>query len=429
MTRVFYASTLFGAMSLAAALDAGTFGDRSGRCVLIASNNVAAPEVYDGFVTSPAFEPLRSRFDEVVDWNELIAPMHPSKWTPRAAEVPMLSRLIRQRMGLEDGIDELVLESIAVAPARTIGTLFAPSPITVYSDGLMSYGPTRDDLPSAIGRRTERLLHFDLVPSLTPLLLHENEIVSEVLSEASFTKIVGELPAPEVGDAAGCPVIIGQYLSQLGVLTPAEEISLHDDMLTGLVARGHRHVVFRPHPAAGRIHVRPLQESADRRGIRLTVAADGLPAEAWFAAARPDLVVSCFSTALATGARYFGTQVATVGTGLLLERLTPYENSNRIPATIVDATVPALRLDGTLVPPPVLDVAHLVRAVSYCMQPNRLFPLRESAAAYVAANGPARYFKKRRLQAVGFLPTPTSRSVTARRVVRIGRRVIAAAQR
>jgi len=209
MTRVFYASTLYGAMSIAAALDADVFGERTGHRLLITANNVQVPEVYDGFETSPAFETLRSRFDEIVDWNAIIAPMHPSRWAPRSAEVPMLSRMFVERLGLAGGVEELVVESIAVPPARTIGMLIRDCPITVYSDGLMSYGPTRDPLPPDIGRRTTRLLYHDLVPALTPLLLHENEVETEVLPEASFGKIVGELPVPEVGDAVGCPVILG----------------------------------------------------------------------------------------------------------------------------------------------------------------------------------------------------------------------------
>jgi hypothetical protein len=41
MTRVFYASTLFGAMTLAAGIDAGLFGERSERRLLIVSSNTS----------------------------------------------------------------------------------------------------------------------------------------------------------------------------------------------------------------------------------------------------------------------------------------------------------------------------------------------------------------------------------------------------
>lgn len=418
MTRVFYASTQFGAMSLAAAIDAGLFGERSERRMLIVSTNTSIPEVSDRFEETAGFEPLSRRFDDVVRWNEIIAPLHPSKWTPRAGEVPMMSRLMEERLGLGDGVSELVVESIAVAPARTIGTLIRECPVTVYSDGLMSYGPTRDELPVGIGSRTSRLLYLDLVPSITPLLLREYAVATHPISESAFVQIVAELPEPPVQEATGCPLILGQYLSQLDILTPQEETGLHADMLRALVARGHRHVAFKPHPAAGRGHVRPLQETAARLGVQLTVADDGLPAEAWFGGARPALVVSCFSTALLTAARYFGIPVATMGSELALERITPYQNSNRIPATIVDATLPQLRLDGTMSDPPVVDVDELVRAVGYCMQSGRHPDLRVAAAYYVQAHGTERYFKQRRLESVGLLQPPLYRSAAVRRATR-----------
>lgn len=423
MTGVFYASTLFGAMSLAAALDSGAFGDRDERRLLIVSDNTNVPEIGDAFDRSPAFEPLRSRFDDIVRWNELIAPMHPGRWTPPAGEVPMLARLVREHLGVGEDVSELVLESVAVAPARTIGQLIRECPVTVYSDGLMSYGPTRDELPPDIGRRTTRLLHLDLVPSLTPLLLRENEVVAEPIPDSAFLKVVAELPEPPMPEEVGAPMIVGQYLAPLGILTLQEETQLHADLLRALAARGSRHVVFKPHPAAGRVHVRPLEEAAARLGVRLTVARDGLPAEVWFAAARPELVVSCFSTALLTAARYFGIATATMGTELVLERITPYENSNRVPATIVDAVVPRLAADGSLADPPSTDVRALVEAVGYCMQANRLWDLRPAAVTYLRTHGSQRYFKKRRLERLGLVAPPAYRAPAVRRAVRAGRRI------
>jgi hypothetical protein len=424
MTRVFYASTLFGAMSLAAAIDAGRFGERSERRLLIVSTNTAAPEVSVSFDRGAGFEPLRQRFDDIVHWNELIAPLHPGKWIPPAGEVPLLGRLLADRLRLGDDVSELVLESVAVAPARTIGMLIRDCPVTVYSDGLMSYGPTRDELAVHIGRRVIRLLHLDLLPAVSPLLLREYGVPLEPIPDSAFLKVVAELPEPPADGAIGCPVIVGQYLSQLGILTAQEELDLHAGMLQGLVARGHGHVVFKPHPAAGRAHVHPLEETARRLNVRLTVAGDG-PAEAWFAAARPVLVVSCFSTALLTASRYYGIPAATMGAELALERITPYQNSNRIPTTIVDATLPALRPDGTLSGPPGGDVAQLVRAVGFCMQAGRNPDLRDAAASYLREHGPERYFKKRRLERVGLVPPPPYRSATVRRFGRAGRRALA----
>lgn len=400
-TTLFYASTLFGAMTLAAAIDEGRFGD--GGRVLLVSTNAAVPEVVPALDEAPGFAALRGRFDRVLSWNEIIAPLHPSDWKARAIEAPMLGRLLRHHLGEPD---ELVLESIAVPPARTIAGLVKDCPITVYSDGLMSYGPTRDPLPQEIGGRVTRLLHLDLVPGLAPLLLAEHGVPAHALPDAAFAGVVRE-----VVEAAGAApraeaVVLGQYLSALGLLTAAEETGLHERMLRGLAARGHRTVLFKPHPAAGRRHARELRAVAAELGVELLVAPETTPAEVCFAVHRPDLVVGCFSTALVTARRLFGLPVATAGTDLVLERLTPYENSNRIPATIADAALPRLEADGRVAEPPAADLAALVAAVGYCMQSEAHPGLRETAAAYLRDNGPARYFKKRRLEALKLVDAP-----------------------
>ncbi|WP_260617308.1 MULTISPECIES: alpha-2,8-polysialyltransferase family protein [unclassified Microbispora] len=400
-TTLFYASTLFGAMTLAAAIDEGRF--RDGGRVLLVSNNAAIPEVTPALDEAPGFAALRDRFDRVLSWNEIIAPLHPSDWKPRSIETPMLGRLLRDLVG-EPG--ELVLESIAVPPSRTLAGLVKDCPITVYSDGLMSYGPTRDPLPREIAGRITRLLHLDLVPGLAPLLLAEHGVPAEALADASFTSVTGRVAAAAEEAPRAEAVILGQYLSALGLITPAEEAALHERVLRGVAARGHRTVLFKPHPAAGRRHARELRPVAAELGVDLLVAPEATPAEACFAAHRPELVAGCFSTALVTARRLFGLPVAATGTDLVLERLTPYENSNRIPATIVDATLPRLEADGTLTEPPAADLTALVGAVGYCMQSAAHPGLRETAAAYVDAHGPARYFKKRRLESLGLIEPP-----------------------
>ncbi|MGC8000838.1 hypothetical protein, partial [Salmonella enterica] len=77
--------------------------------------------------------------------------------------------------------------------------------------------------------------------------------------------------------------------------------------------------------------------------------------EAYYEVSRPDLVVSCFSTALSTASRFYGIPVATMGTDLALERLAPYENSNRMPATIADVTMPRLLDSGEIAPPAIAE--------------------------------------------------------------------------
>ncbi|MGJ6961901.1 polysialyltransferase family glycosyltransferase [Streptosporangium sp. G11] len=403
MTQLFYASTLFGAMTLAAAIDDGRFGPREGRRILLVSNNAAIPEITPSLDETPGFAALRSRFDELYSWNEIVAPLHPSDWKARVIEVPMLSRLVGSHLSLGDGPAELILESIAVPPGRTLGGLVKDCPISVYSDGLMSYGPTRDPLPLEISGRITRLLHLDLVPGLTPLLLSEYGVPAETLPDRAFLDVIGGVGGEAGASPGGPAMILGQYLSALDIVTPEEEARLHADMLRGLVARGFRGVLFKPHPAAGRRHAQQLRETAAELGVELEVVAETVPAESCFAALRPELVVGCFSTALITASRYFGLPVATVGGEMVLERLTPYENSNRIPATVTDALLPRLSADGSLEEPPPVDLPALVSAVGYCMQAEVYPGLRESAAAYLETHGPARYFKRQRLGALDLI--------------------------
>ena len=424
MTQVFYCSTFFGAMTLSAAIDAGSFGTHDQRRLLIVSTNSPIPEITRPADQTPGFDGLRDRFDDVVSWNEVIAPLHPADWTPRSSDVPMLSQLIGTRLGLSD-VTELVLESVAVAPARTIAGLIRDCPISVFSDGLMSYGPTRDALPTDVRGRLRRVLYLDLVGGLEPLLLREYDVDLEAVPADAFARVLAALPpAPAAQDALGCPVILGQYLSAAGLITSLEEAELHNELLAALVSRGHGHVVFKPHPAAGSVHARSLRVAAAEFGVQLTVVDETVTAEAWFRDARPELVVSCFSTALLIAARYFDRPIATMGCVTALERITPYENSNRIPATIIDAVVPELFPDGSLLLPPARDVAALVRAVGFCMQPKRHPDLRRGAAEYLQANGSARYFKRRRLEATGLLSTPGSGALPTARIVQRVRRAV-----
>ncbi|WP_214317217.1 alpha-2,8-polysialyltransferase family protein [Nonomuraea sediminis] len=401
MTQVFYASTLFGAMSLAAAIDAGEFGPPERR-LLIVSTNSAIPEVTVPLDRTPGFAVLRSRFAEVHSWNDLIAPLHPSDWKARIIEVPMLERLIRSHLKLDE-VNELVLESIAVPPARTIAGLVRDCPITVYSDGLMSYGPTRDPLPAEIFRRITRLLHLDLVQGLKPLLLSEYGVPASPLPDRAFLEVVDQVAATAPDMMAGQAVILGQYLSALEIVTPEEEAGLHESMLRGLAARGYATVVFKPHPAAGRRHAQLLRGVADELGVKLVVAGESVPAEVCFSALRPDLVVGCFSTGLVTARRLFGLEVAALGTELVLDRLAPYENSNRVPVTIVDAMLPRLAADGSIRQPPPVDLARLVHAVGYCMQAEAYPELRPEGMEL-----DPRYFKRKRLETLGLAPKPST---------------------
>ncbi|MEU6401616.1 alpha-2,8-polysialyltransferase family protein [Streptomyces sp. NPDC046985] len=435
-TQIFMASTLYGVATLAAGLDSECFGPADRR-VLLVCNNAATPETTPPLDELPGFERLRGRFDDVLSWNETISPFHPGGWSPRPDDTPLWERFLRLLWRLGDDDVELVVESIQVNPALAVCQIFTGAPVTVYADGLMSYGPTRNKIDPLVGTRIDRVLHLDLVPGLAPVLLTEFGVPPQTVPTDAFVKVLADLSdaareLPGTGEESA--LLLGQYLSALGILTAVEEEELHVRMLRGTVALGHTRVVFKPHPSAPARWSRALEQEADRLGADLTVLDAPVLAEVLYQRMRPALVVGCFSTALLTASALYGLPVARTGTGTLLDRLTPYENSNRIPVTIVDALLPDLK-DRTAVAEQspgmsVRALTELVRAVSFAMQPKIHPGLREAAARYLAAHPDARtrsYFKRRRLTSLalpGGVPAQLAflpRNATVRRVARRAR--------
>ncbi|KAB2589073.1 polysialyltransferase family glycosyltransferase [Streptomyces arboris] len=440
-TQLLTASTLHGAATLAAALDTGCFGPADRR-VLVVCNNAAVPETAPALDALPGFERLRGRFDDVISWNGTIAPFHPSGWSPRPDDVPLWERHLRLAWELGDDEIELAVESIQAGPAMAVTGIFAGAPIDVYTDGLMSYGPTRDKLDPLVGTRVRRLLHLDLVPGLKPLLLTEFGVEPLVVETEGYLKVLGELAsAPvELPSVEAPALLLGQCLSAPGLISAAQEEELHLRMVRGAVALGHTRLVFTPHPTAPAQWSRPMEEEAERLGAELTVLDTGFPraavlAEVLYERMRPALVVGCFSTALLTASAFYGLPVARVGTELLLEGLSPYENSDRMPVTLVDALLPELGDRAAVEEQRPSDgaereVGALVAAVGFAMQP-RLHPgLRPAAERYLSTRlTPVtwRYFKRRRLTSLGLpggVPARLSflsRSAAVRRVVRRAR--------
>jgi hypothetical protein len=434
-TQIFMASTLYGTATLAAALDTECFAPADRR-ILLVSNNAATPETTPGVDEMPGFERLRGRFDDVISWNETISPFHPGGWAPRLDDVPLWERHLRLAWNLGDDDIELAVESIQVNPALGIAQIFTGAPVTVYADGLMSYGPTRNKIDPLVGTRVDRLLHLDLVPGLKPLLLTEFDVEPEIVPTDAFVKVLAELV--DTGDALPSidepALLLGQYLSALDILTAEEEENLHVRMLKGALALGHTRVVFKPHPSAPARWSRLLEKEAEKLGADLTVLDTPVLAEVLYQRMRPALVVGCFSTALLTASALYGLPVARIGTDSLLDRLTPYENSNRIPVTIVDALLPELSDEAAVTEqrrgPDVTALTGLVRAVGFAMQPKIYPDLRKAAEDYLThhLNQHAwRYFKRRRLTSLalpGAVPSQLAfipRNATVRRVARRAR--------
>ncbi|MDT0399436.1 MULTISPECIES: polysialyltransferase family glycosyltransferase [Streptomyces] len=425
-TQIFCVSSLYGVATLAAAIESDCFAEAERRVLLVCDVS-AVPEAGPAPDAIPGFAPLRDHFDEVLSWNEAIRPFHPAAWTPRAEDVPLLERHLRRLWRLGDDRVELVLESLAVPPALAIAQVFTGAPVHVYADGVRSYGPTRKKLDPLVGTRVRQVLHPDLVPGLTPLVLREFDVPVRVVAADAFRRAVGELAeaGPELpSPGADSALLLGQCLSAQGVLSFGEEEDLYVRMLREAVERGHRTVVFKPHPAAPVRHSRALTGEAERLGVSFRVLDVPVPAEVLYERWRPGVVVGCFSTGLFTASALYGLPVACVGTGRVLERLTPYQHGDRVPAVLAEAVLSgAGGVAGD-------ELDELVGALGFTMQPQILPRLRPVAERYLGRHfgvGTRHWFRRKRLTSLGlpggipkrlaFLP----RNATARRVVRRAR--------
>ncbi|WP_032763663.1 polysialyltransferase family glycosyltransferase [Streptomyces sp. CNS654] len=440
--RIFHASSPGAAVLLAAAIDAGCFTEPDRR-ILLLSRTGPAPETVADVSESAGFERLRTRFDAVLSWNDAIAPFHPDGWNPRADDAPLWERHFRRAWGLGEEELELVVDSPHAGPARALTQVFAGTPVDVYAEGPGAYGPTGEKIPPLTGIRVRRLLHPDLVAGVRPLLLGEYGVEPRTVPAEAITKVVAELadadPAlPAVEEAA---LLLGQDLAGAGLIPAADEAELRREMVRGAVALGHTRLVYAPDPYAPWESPAPVRAEADRLGVELTFL-DGplpVPAEVLVYRLRPALVVGCTSAALFGAARFHGLPVAAVGAGLLLERLTPYENPQRTAATLADAVLPGVG-DGEATPDEMpaaesgvrsaAELDGLLAAVAFAMRPKVRSDLRPAAERYLAAHLDSRtwrYFKRRRLASLalpGVVPARLAflRSNPAlRRVVRRAR--------
>ncbi|MEV1049169.1 polysialyltransferase family glycosyltransferase [Streptomyces sp. NPDC049916] len=439
-TRIFHASSPAAVILLAAAIDAGCFTEPDRR-ILLLSRTGPAPETVPAVSETAGFDRLRTRFDEVVSWNATIDPFHPDGWLPRPDDVPLWERHFRRAWGLGGSAVELVVDSPHTGPARALAQVFTGVPVDVYAEGPGGYGPTGDKVPPLTGTRVRRLLHPDLVPGVRPLLLAEYGAEPQTVPTEAQMKVIAELSdagsdLPDFGDA---PVLLlGQDLAASGVLPAAEEAELERDMVRGAAALGHTRLVFAPGPYGRLEDPAGLRAEAERAGVELTVLsgpASPVADDVLLHRLRPALVVGCSSGALLRAARLHGLPVAAAGTGLLLERLAPYENPERTAVTLADALLPDLA-DAEAVtaqrPRSEAELDGLLTAVAFAMRPRVRPDLRAAAERYLTGRLDAhtwRYFKRRRLASLalpGAVPARLAflrRNATLRRVARRARQL------
>ncbi|MGN7979182.1 polysialyltransferase family glycosyltransferase [Microbacterium sp. 22195] len=408
MIQLFALHSGYGLMAAAAALDAGLLGEAEQR-ILVPMNTASVPETAIDLATSPRCAALRARFDRVEPLNALIDPQHPTAWKPDEQDLPMLERLFRRAWGLGGAELELFVQSPQVAPARTLMALFHDARLGVIGDGLMTYAPIRSRLPRRITERVGRVVHPDVVPGVEPLVFASTDAVCVPVPPPAFGAVLQEVGEAErdaaldalADDSAPTGLVLGQYLAALGLVSAAEEQVMQVAMIDRAADAGVQRIVFKPHPSAAPGLTASLAAQAGERGIDFAVYAGDQPAEYVAARLGATDVVAGFSTALPTVRALHGTRVHAVGTGAVLARLHPYQNSNRMPATIVDAMERSSS-----------DLRGLVEAVGYAMQPEIMAHLRDHAVSFLGELPAAereRYVPPSRLRALELpgAPAPT----------------------
>jgi hypothetical protein len=420
MTQLFAVHSAYGLATAAAALDGGLLGDHGER-ILVPFVSSRVPETSVSIAADPALASLRDRFDRIEDLDALLGPLHPSSWKPHASDLPLLRRLLLRAWNIDPGDLELLVQSPQIAPARTLMLLFPHARLTIIGDGLMTYSPMRVRMPHTVTARIGRVVHADVVPGLTPLVGAPTATPVPV-SPDLFRAVLGETAAvvddttelDSALDGESTVLVLGQYLSALGLVSEGEEIALQKEMIDRAASRRPQHIVFKPHPAAPPRLSDALRGRARVHGIDFREYRGALAAEMLAERIDATAVIAGFSTALPTVQALFGREIDAVGADTVLARLTPYENSNRVPATIVDALT---RADSPYRDPERMQL--LIDAVGYAMQPVVAGHLRGRAEQLLSGIRPSdrdRYFAPERLAELRLPGAP--RETAVRRALR-----------
>lgn len=437
MTQIIQISTQYQLANIVALIRAGHLGEAKERRILVIANNSFAPELTPAADAMPGSASLLTWFDLIIDWNATIWPNHPKAFGISGERAPLMQRSLRSEWAIaEDEPIDLIVESLPGHPAGVLTQIFTTATISVHSDGLMSYGPIRNPLSLPQYQRLQTIYYTDLLPGITPRQLAEHSPDRVALPAADLKSVIDDMAAevaPELAAAdltdpiPDSAMVLGQYLAQIDLITAEEELDLHLQMIDEVKARGLSTVIFKPHPTSARTTTEPLRKRSHELGLEFVLADVPLLAEIVIATTRPQLVVSCYSTGLATARALFGTATAAIGTSMMLQVLSPYQNSNRIPVTIVDA----LHTGGYVLPGDLAEVTDapvnaksaagqmgsgapssgsqasgtkdlgpLIDAVTYCMQSETASYLRENAIEFLesALGGEdMKYFKRKRL--------------------------------
>lgn len=376
--HVFEVATGFGLCGVAAIIDRFGVGRPEDRVLLVA-NTVTATEATPPVHEAPEYVGLLSRFGRIVYLNDLIAPEHPFGWSPAADghHARLATAQLLAACGIEDGAPHtLWIESIQGTASQSLVRLFDSARIHIYADGLMTYGPTRIEVPSVIGDRIDEVVHLDLVPGHRPFVLREFAPLYRSFPIGDLLAVLREVGRIDVAGIEGpVSVVVGQYLADLELLTVEQDAELLTQMIrAALEAEPGLPVLVRAHPRSSGRAVDGVVTAFVAEGCDVRLLPTNGLVETLFDAVDVRLVVSCFSTALFT-ARSMGIRTVSVGAAAVLRRLRPYQNSNRMAIVLADLLNEAVPLEGGSIRPAETDPAliDLVMAMSaLSMQPGVL---------------------------------------------------------
>lgn len=411
-TQLVLVSSAESLLAAAAAVDAGLL-DRPRRRVLVLFGRAPAPETAPLPHERPGMSAATSRFDDVVVLDELVRPADPGRWSPRGDDRPVLARLLRQAWGIGDDVVELVADRPQTEqPVEWLASAFYGCELIRLVTDVAGYGPAAQPLGWPLARRTSRHLYREHVAGLVPWPDGDEHrdgrgVPAVAIPADAVDKLVDEVaaaagPAVPGPGQGGTALVLAECFVADGILDRDEETSLWRDAVRAAAVEGVTEVLVLADPVVpANLGVRLGDAAPD--GVRLTLVDRPAPVEAYLARTRPAVVVGTMSPALLR-ARATGVRVVPVGAKVVKEHLRPYGNPVRLPWAVVDA---ALREDGRW--SDAGDLTNLVRAVAFCMYPERLADRRADVAAFLEGLEPAevgRYTTANRAQKLGLLPVP-----------------------
>lgn len=345
--EVYEVSTVLGLCTVLAALDRFEARPDTKR-ILIVSINSRHPEVESWYRGSSKIqEAARHRFDRVIELNDEIFPIHPSRWRFERSWLADRHRWL-DIIGAER-VDVLYLESIQAPPSWSLAQLLAESEIRVYSDGLMVYSPTRNGLPKSVLRRITELIYIDYLGGVSPLMLEEAGVQQTAIPidelRPHFLAIRPSLPESNTGTATPKALFLGQAMANAGMMKSDDEAALYVRGLTELSRLfGAANIGFKPHTSApSSLTVRVRRDFRAVTGLDLRIFDGQVPIESLLDTDRTCVIAGVFSTALFTLGQLYGIPAFTYGTKDVIYGLQPYQNSNRIPLIAADILLPNIR--------------------------------------------------------------------------------------